>query len=96
MKGNVSFMQADTVSQIVDHMDKVDDGTFVFCNENDRFYVKMHGDLIGITPKKREIMHLTCKCCGASLNSSALRGSIVKCEFCGNAYDIDVWNNDVI
>ena len=90
------FFRAKTISQLIKGIEGIDDGSFVFCDENDRFYIKMHSNLIGITPKKQNVKGLKCNSCGASLEPNFLHGSIVKCEYCGSVYDIDTWDQDPV
>ena len=69
--------------------DRVADGSFVWCSENKRFYLKMDGELYGITAPERNLRKLECKSCGASLAINPHSPSLVKCEYCGSVYDID-------
>lgn len=92
----VKFINCDTTANLMHAVESgwLNDGTFVFCNDTDRFYVKMHGDLIGITPKRRAPVKLQCTSCGAPLEVDG-RASIVKCNHCGSVFDIDSWDTSL-
>jgi hypothetical protein len=84
---------ANTVKSMTDAQDRINNGTFIFCYETDRLYIKMHDEIIGITPAKRNIRELKCKNCGAPITIK--NASIVKCDYCGSVYDIDNWDMDI-
>lgn len=65
----VAFKHAKTMNEILGALERgsLYDGTFVFCDETDRFYIQMHGNFIGITPKRRDVLELKCKSCGLLL-----------------------------
>lgn len=100
MSIGIRFLHADTTAVMMRGLNQVNDGDFVFCDENNRLYLKMHGDLIGVTPPERKnkinITGLSCKSCGAPLKPNFLHGSIVQCEYCGSVYDIDIWDQDPV
>lgn len=82
----ITFTYCKKLKSLMDTKDNLANGTFVFCYETGRLYIKIHDDLIGITPKKRKIVEFKCKNCGSPMSGS---GSIVKCDYCGSVYDVD-------
>ena len=87
-----SFKYCEELKSLIKAKDDLANGSFIFCYETDRLYIKVHDDIVGITPKKREIVEFKCKNCGSPMSGS---GSIVKCEYCGSVYDVDNWSNDI-
>ena len=92
-------MVMSTINDMNNAQDSIDDGTIMICKDNNRVYIKTHGEIIGISPAKRktrdkrEIRELKCKNCGAPLTIKN-NTSIIKCEYCGSVYDID-WDMDI-
>ena len=69
-------------------------GSFVFCKENERFYIIMKNKLIGITPSKNDIeikkkRRVNCVNCGGILPKQEVYSSIVECPYCGSVQDIE-------
>ena len=66
----------------------INNGTFVYCIDTKRFYLKMDDQLVGISPSANEITrrrkHVgNCKNCGAPLKMTEKYCALVKCEYCG-------------
>ena len=93
---NVNFLQGNSIKDMILLKDTFENGTFLWNNETERLYIKMKDKIIGITPGDRVIKEIKCKECNAPIKIDPHnRSSIVKCEFCGNYYDIDCYNNDI-
>lgn len=93
---NVSFIYSNSIKEVIKNKDRICNGHFIWVHETERLYIKMKDKIIGITPGDRVIKEIKCKECGAPIKINPKdRSSIVKCEYCGNYYDIDCYNNDI-
>lgn len=90
----VEFAHSDKLSKIMAAEKNMSNGTFVWCDQTERLYIKMKDKLIGITPGKRRIKKLSCISCGSPFIVPET-GSICKCEYCGAVYDIDNFDMDL-
>ena len=88
-KFSVRHYTADTMKQIMDNKDNVSNGSFIFCEENERLYIKMKDKVLAITPKKKA-KTTNCRNCGAPLKIiPSTYESIIKCEYCGTVFDCE-------
>jgi hypothetical protein len=81
---NVSFRKG-KLKEIYNNKHKCPDGAFIYAEDAKRLYLKMDGELIGITHKIKIVTN--CCNCGAPLPEA--RGSIVKCPYCHTVQDIE-------
>ena len=81
---NVSFRKG-KLKEIYNNKHKCPDGSFIYAEDAKRLYLKMDGELIGITHKIKIVTN--CCNCGAPLPEA--RGSIVKCPYCHTVQDIE-------
>lgn len=90
----IGFIKSKRLSSIIDNQDQLSNGTFIWCDQTERLYVKMKDKIIGVTPAKRSIKKISCVSCGSPLILPET-GSICKCEYCGAVYDIDNYDMDI-
>ena len=91
----VSFKHG-TVENMYKFKDSFSNGTFIFCDDNEKFYLKMNGKICCLSPNKYEIIkkaqrRVRCCSCGALLpqqNPDSYE-SVVKCNYCGAIQDVE-------
>jgi DNA-directed RNA polymerase subunit RPC12/RpoP len=96
MSINVKFVTATKLEQLTneDNIKNCGNGSFVFCEENERMYIIMKDKLIGITPSKNDIEQrkrrkVNCCNCGGLLPKQEEYSSVIECPYCGSIQDIE-------
>ena len=84
---NVSFVRC-SHKELYNKQKDMLNGSIIVCPDVSRMYVKMDDKILPMTPKWTKKYTLKkCVCCGAPLPQTD--NFIVKCEYCGNVYDVD-------
>ena len=57
----IKFAKSDSIQYVMEHVDRLDNGTFVWVDDTERLYIKMRDKLIAISPAHRKLIPFMCK-----------------------------------
>ncbi len=88
-KLNVKFLSGNS-KELYQNIDAINNGSFIWCDDTNRFYLKFNDELSAITSARKPTSN-HCKDCGAPLPMPEKYCAFVKCSYCNCIQDIDIW-----